>query len=53
MNINTGQYMLLYSLYSWPNVVVCFFGGFFIDRVIGVRWGAILFGGLLMIGHVR
>ncbi|GAV09016.1 hypothetical protein RvY_18622 [Ramazzottius varieornatus] len=51
MDVSTGQYMLLYSLYSWPNVVVCFFGGFFIDRIIGVRWGAILFGGLLLIGH--
>ncbi|OQV16047.1 Major facilitator superfamily domain-containing protein 1 [Hypsibius exemplaris] len=51
MGVDTTTFMLLYSLYSWPNVVVCFFGGFFIDRFIGVRWGAILFGALLLIGH--
>jgi len=33
------QYNLLYSLYSWPNTVLVFFGGFFIDKYLGVRWG--------------
>lgn len=30
--------MQLYAWYSWPNVVLCFFGGFLIDRVFGIRY---------------
>ena len=33
------QYNLLYSLYSWPNTVQVFFGGYIIDRYLGVRCG--------------
>ena len=33
------QYNLLYSLYSWPNTVQVFFGGYIIDRYLGVRRG--------------
>ncbi|XP_055327665.1 major facilitator superfamily domain-containing protein 1-like [Paramacrobiotus metropolitanus] len=51
MKINTSQFQLLYSLYSWPNVIVCFFGGFLVDRILGVRMGAIIFGALLLVGH--
>lgn len=32
MDVNTMQFTSLYSLYSWPNVVLCFVGGFLIDR---------------------
>lgn len=38
MGVKTNNYVLLYSLYSYPNVVLCFFGGFLLDRVFGVRW---------------
>lgn len=37
MNLNTAQFMQLYAWYSWPNVVLCFLGGFLIDRVFGIR----------------
>ncbi|KAF4801996.1 hypothetical protein TURU_029576 [Turdus rufiventris] len=37
MKVNTAQFMALYAWYSWPNVVLCFFGGFLIDRVFGIR----------------
>ncbi|PNI78064.1 MFSD1 isoform 19, partial [Pan troglodytes] len=37
MQVNTTKFMLLYAWYSWPNVVLCFFGGFLIDRVFGIR----------------
>ena len=37
MGVQTNQYVLLYSLYSYPNVILCFFGGFLLDRVFGVR----------------
>lgn len=32
MNLTTSQFVYLYSWYSWPNVVMCFIGGFLIDR---------------------
>ncbi|XP_026517966.1 major facilitator superfamily domain-containing protein 1-like [Terrapene carolina triunguis] len=37
MKVNTATFMALYAWYSWPNVVLCFFGGFLIDRVFGIR----------------
>lgn len=52
LNINTGQFAMFYSLYSWPNVILCFIGGFLIDRVFGVRWGAIIFGCIVTVGQV-
>ncbi|XP_071950210.1 lysosomal dipeptide transporter MFSD1-like [Antedon mediterranea] len=51
MEVNSSQYMLLYSLYSWPNVILCFFGGFLIDRVFGIRFGTIVFGMFVLIGQ--
>ena len=30
------QYSLLYSLYSWPNTVQVFFGGYVMDRYLGM-----------------
>jgi hypothetical protein len=37
MSVDTRKYVLLYSLYSYPNVVLCFVGGYLLDRVFGVR----------------
>lgn len=37
LDLNTAGFMQLYAWYSWPNVVLCFFGGFLIDRVFGIR----------------
>jgi hypothetical protein len=31
----------LYSVYSWPNTVLAFFGGFILDKVTGIRKGQI------------
>ncbi|XP_057355607.1 major facilitator superfamily domain-containing protein 1 isoform X4 [Manis pentadactyla] len=52
MQVNTTKFMLLYAWYSWPNVVMCFFGGFLIDRVFGIRWGTIIFSVFVCIGQV-
>eukprot|EP00117_Sycon_ciliatum_P004809 scpid49543/ scgid9021/ Major facilitator superfamily domain-containing protein 1 len=49
--VNTAQFELLYSLYSYPNVVLSVFGGFLIDRVTGLRWGAVLFASIITVGH--
>lgn len=32
MDLSTSQFVYLYSWYSWPNVIMCFIGGFLIDR---------------------
>lgn len=52
MDISTSQFAQLYSMYSWPNVILCFFGGFLIDRVFGIRWGAIIFAFIILVGHL-
>ncbi|XP_054771784.2 major facilitator superfamily domain-containing protein 1-like [Lytechinus pictus] len=51
MHKDTASFMLLYSLYSWPNVILCFFGGFLLDRVFGVRVGTLIFGAFVLIGQ--
>ena len=52
MDVSTAQFGELYSTYSWPNVVLCFFGGFLIDRVFGIRWGAIIFSIFILVGQL-
>lgn len=44
--------LTLYSVYSWPNTILAFFGGFIIDRVTGVRVGAMVFCGLVFLGQL-
>ncbi|XP_047495102.1 major facilitator superfamily domain-containing protein 1-like isoform X1 [Penaeus chinensis] len=51
MGVNTVKFASLYSLYSWPNVVLCFIGGFLIDRVFGIRLGTIIFSSLVTVGQ--
>ena len=45
------KYQLINSVYSFPNMIMPFFGGVFIDR-IGMRIGIFLFASLLLIGQV-
>ncbi|KAI8772369.1 major facilitator superfamily domain-containing protein 1, partial [Biomphalaria glabrata] len=52
LDISEGQFMAFYSFYSWPNVVLCMFGGYLIDRLFGVRLGAIIFGLFVTVGQV-
>lgn len=52
MKVSTTEYAALYSWYSWPNVILCFFGGFLIDRVFGIRLGAIIFSAIILIGQI-
>ncbi|KAG7248528.1 hypothetical protein CRUP_027488, partial [Coryphaenoides rupestris] len=44
--------MQLYAWYSWPNVVLCFLGGFLLDRVFGIRLGTIIFSVFVCVGQV-
>jgi len=52
MSLTTTQFTYLYSSYSWPNVVLCFIGGFLIDRVFGIRLGAALYAFIIFIGQI-
>ncbi|XP_041068591.1 major facilitator superfamily domain-containing protein 1 isoform X2 [Carcharodon carcharias] len=52
MKINTVTFMELYAWYSWPNVVLCFFGGFLLDKVFGIRLGTIIFSLFVCVGQV-
>mmetsp|Transcript_24419 Transcript_24419/g.55039 ORF Transcript_24419/g.55039 Transcript_24419/m.55039 type:complete len:583 (-) Transcript_24419:151-1899(-) len=45
------QYNLLYSLYSWPNTVQVFLGGYIIDKYLGVRWGCFICCFILVVGQ--
>ncbi|VDK38856.1 unnamed protein product [Taenia asiatica] len=51
LHLTMTQFMNLYAFYSWPNVVLSLVGGFFIDRVIGIRWGAIFFASIIFVGQ--
>ncbi|KAM8852933.1 lysosomal dipeptide transporter MFSD1 isoform 1-T1 [Synchiropus picturatus] len=52
LDLNTAKFMQLYAWYSWPNVILCFFGGFLIDRVFGIRLGTIIFSLFVCVGQV-
>ncbi|KAL5253819.1 hypothetical protein ACHWQZ_G013556 [Mnemiopsis leidyi] len=52
LDLEGKDFMLLYSLYSWPNVFLCFLGGYLIDKVFGIRLGAFLFGLVITIGQI-
>lgn len=44
-------YSLLYTLYSIPNIVLPFFGGYFVDR-LGVRLCLLVFASLITTGQI-
>jgi MFS family permease len=45
------MYSLLYTVYSIPNVILPFFGGYFVD-LLGVRLCLLVFAGLILGGQV-
>ncbi|XP_067944720.1 lysosomal dipeptide transporter MFSD1-like [Watersipora subatra] len=52
LSLNTEQFMMFYSMYSYPNIVLAFIGGYLIDKVFGVRLGAIIFAGFCLLGQL-
>ena len=52
LKISTSTFTVFYSVYSWPNVILSFFGGILIDRVLGIRLGAIIFASFILVGQV-
>ena len=53
IGISSGQYGVFSSVYSWPNVILCFFGGILIDKIFGLPLGAIIFSSIVLIGQVK
>lgn len=51
MKLSSTQYNLLYSIYSFPNIILPFLGGLMVDR-LGVRIGIFLFTLILIVGQV-
>ncbi|MBI4463024.1 MAG: MFS transporter [Acidobacteria bacterium] len=49
MGIGREQIGMLYSFYSWPNVIMVFIGGFLIDR-LGTRVMSLVFSALIVLG---
>lgn len=52
LQITTSQFTVFNSLYSWPNIFLCFFGGFLIDKLLGHRLGAMLFSLFVFLGQL-
>ncbi|XP_076244875.1 lysosomal dipeptide transporter MFSD1 isoform X2 [Calliopsis andreniformis] len=50
--MSTSKFVLLYSIYSWPNVILCFIGGFLLDSIFGICFGTILYMGLTLVGQI-
>lgn len=52
LKITTSQFTVFNSLYSWPNIFLCFFGGYLIDKLLGHRLGALLFAFFVLLGQL-
>ncbi len=50
MGMSDVEYQLLYSFYSFPNIILPLFGGYFIDR-LGKRHGMMLFSAVITVGQ--
>eukprot|EP01133_Synstelium_polycarpum_P015985 gene15985-19014_t len=50
--VDQFDYTVLYSVYSFPNMVLPLLGGFFIDTIFGLRFGAMFFCVLVMAGQI-
>lgn len=46
-----NNFNLLYSVYSWPNIILPFFGGYITDR-LGVRLMGVIFMALVTFGQL-
>ena len=51
MRIDATQYNLLFSAYTWPNIILCLIGGIVIDRFLGLSRGLVLVNLLSVLGE--
>ena len=52
MRINATQYNLLFSAFTWPNIILCLIGGIVIDMFLGLSRGFILVTLLSLLGEI-
>ena len=52
LNIDVSRYTILYSVYSWPNIIFTVIGGILVDRILGKRLGIFLFMVVTTIGQL-
>lgn len=52
MQVDTTQYSLLFSVASWPSVILCLIGGPLTDRVLGRRTSIALYTVIITIGQL-
>lgn len=52
LSLSTTQFVQLYSWYAWPNTILCFVGGFLLDRVFGIQFGTALYAVFVVIGQL-
>lgn len=52
LHLNITEILLFYSIYSWPNTVFCFLGGYLLDRFFGIRLGTNIYLLLSFIGQI-
>ena len=51
LKITTSTFTTFYTMYSFPNVVFCFLGGYFLDKYFGLRMGTIIFAIIVLAGQ--
>ncbi|KYQ99836.1 major facilitator superfamily domain-containing protein 1 [Tieghemostelium lacteum] len=51
-NVDEVSYGILYSVYSFPNIVMVLIGGYLVDSLLGVRLSIVIFSGLVAVGQV-
>ena len=51
LNLTNSEFMSLYAWYSWPNVFLCFVGGYLIDAVFGRRIAGLIFSMFVLVGQ--
>jgi len=52
LSYTEGMNQSLYSVYSWPNTILAFFGGILIDNILGLRKAMVLFCLLVLSGSI-
>ena len=52
LNIDVSRYSLLYSVYSWPNIILTVAGGMIVDRILGIRLGTFMFMAISTVGQL-
>eukprot|EP00762_Andalucia_godoyi_P001012 ANDGO_01966.mRNA.1 putative sulfoacetate transporter SauU len=51
LDVNSLEFQTLYAVYSFPNTVLTIFGGFIMDKYLGIKLGAIIFAVLIFLGQ--